>query len=219
MRAPAIVVLAALASSALSAGAAPPLCANGAPPALNGDLFSPAECSTATKPSPMLPSLPARSEGEDVKTDLKDLAGRWEGLTVHGLGRYELLLTVKTGWGSKADLTLETKELQFRQRLTDRLSLRPAKARGEYEAVMSTSLVPEASLKGRATLGAERQPEGSKEPAARQADLVFANGAAHRVVFSLKGKDELVILAFSAVPGAPLQKLEMSLKRTKREAL
>mgnify|MGYP001590411204 CR=1 FL=1 len=218
-----IVVLAALMTAAaapLLAG--PRLCGNGLPPQLSGDLFSPAECSTGTKPSPMLPGLPVVLEGKKVRNDLKDLDGRWEGNLVHALGRYELLLTVKAGRGGKAELTLDMKELQFRERLTDRLAIVPGKGRGVYEATMTTSLVPEASLKGSAAIGAAVLPEdaaGKGLTPDRQADYTFSNGAVHRVIFALKDKTEMRVRAFSGIPGAPLQKFELVLTKTKREQL
>ncbi|MDD5303822.1 MAG: hypothetical protein PHS14_12040 [Elusimicrobia bacterium] len=220
-----IAVLAALMTAvAAPLLAGPRLCGNGLPPKLSGDLFSPAECSTTTKTTAMLPGLPVVRSGQDVKTDLKDLDGRWEGTLIHALGRYELLLTVKTGWGGKAELTLEMKELQFHERLTDRLILVPAKEKGAYETALTTTLVPDASLTGSARIGAAVLPEASTSTAKapipdREADLSFSNGAVHRVYFALKGKEEMRVRAFSGVPGAPLQKFELVLTKTKREAL
>lgn len=216
------VLTAAVAAAPLFAG--PRLCANGLPPALSGDLFAPVECSTATKPTALLPGLPVVREGKDVKTDLKELEGRWEGSLIHALGRYEVLLTVKSGWAGKAALTLDIKELQFRERLTDRLSLVPGKLKGVYEAELTSTVAPEASLKGGAILGAAVPPEpaspGSPAPTPdRQAELTFSNGAVHRVYFAVKDKAVMRVRAFSAIPGAPLQKFEVELTKTKREAL
>lgn len=216
------VLTAASAAAPLFAG--PRLCANGLPPALSGDLFAPVECSTVTKPTAMLPGLPVVREGKNVKTDLKELEGRWEGSLIHALGRYAVLLTVKSGWTGKASLTLDLKELQFRERLTDRLTLVPGEPRGVYEAELTSTAAPEASLKGGAILGAAVPPEaaslGAAAPAAdRQAELTFANGAVHRVYFAVKDKAVLRVRAFSAVPGAPLQKFEIELTKTKRETL
>ncbi|MDP3542619.1 MAG: hypothetical protein Q8T11_09170 [Elusimicrobiota bacterium] len=218
-----LAVLAALMTAAVPLLAAPRRCSSGLPPALSGDLFAPVECSTATKPAALLPGLPVVREGKDVKTDLKELEGRWEGSLIHALGRYAVLLTVKTGWTGRAELTLDIKELQFRERLTDRLSLVPGKPKGVYEAELTSSAAPEASLKGGAILGAAVPPEaaspGSSPPADRQAELTFANGALHRVYFAVKDKAVLRVRAFSAIPGAPLQKFEVELTKTKRESL
>jgi hypothetical protein len=91
--------------------------------------------------------------------------------------------------------------------------------------VLTTTLAPEAELRGGAVLGAAAMPEAAvststaRVPADRQTDLLFANGASHRLYFALKGKDEMRLRAFSAVPGAPLQKFETVFKRTKRETL
>lgn len=219
MRSLEFAVLAALMSAAVPLLAAPRLCSNGLPPALSGDLFAPVECSTATKPTALLPGLPVVREGKDVKTGLKELEGRWEGSLIHALGRYEVLLTVKSGWGGKAALTLDLKELQFRERLTDRLSLVPGKPKGVYEAELTSTAAPEASLKGGAILGAASSPGTSAPSADRQAELTFANGAVHRVYFAVKDKAVLRVRAFSAIPGAPLQKFELELTKTKRETL
>jgi len=216
----ALAALAALAAAPLLA--APRLCPNGRTPALSGDLFVPVECSTGTLPVVLLPGLPVVPPGKEAKADLKDLDGRWEGSLIHALGRYELLLTVKTGWGGKTAVTLDLKELQFRDRLTDTLSLVPGKPRGVYEAVLTTTLAPEAALKGGAIVGTEvppESPDGKPLPPDRQIDLTFANGAVHRAYFALKDKSTLRVRAFSGVPGAPLQKFEVELKKTKREAL
>lgn len=216
----ALAALAALAAAPLLA--APRLCPNGRTPALSGDLFVPVECSTGTLPVVPLPGLTVVPPGKEAKADLKDLDGRWEGSLIHALGRYELLLTVKTGWGGKTALTLDLKELQFRDRLTDILSLVPGKPRGVYEAVLTTTLAPEAALKGGAIVGTEvppESPDGKPLAPDRQIDLTFANGAVHRAYFALKDKSTLRVRAFSGVPGAPLQKFEVELKKTKREAL
>ena len=53
----------------------------------------------------------------------------------------------------------------------------------------------------------------------RGAELTFANGAVHRIHFALKGKNDMRVRAFSGIPGAPLQKFVLELKRSKREAL
>jgi hypothetical protein len=218
-----IAVLAALMTAvAAPLLAGPRLCGNGLPPQLSGDLFSPAECSTTTKPAAMLPGLTVVLEGKQVKNDLKDLDGRWEGNLVHALGRYELLLTVKAGRGGKAELTLDMKELQFHERLTDRMSLVPAKGRGDYEATLTTTLVPDVTLKGSALIGEAVLPEdaaGKPLTADRQADFTFSNGAVHRVYFALKDRSEMRVRAFSGIPGAPLQKFELVLTKTKRQAL
>jgi hypothetical protein len=216
-----VLVGAFLAAAAGPLLAAPHLCPGGRPPALSGDLFSPVECSTSTKAAVMLPGVAVVTK--DAKTDLRDLEGRWEGFLTHALGRYELLLGIQTRWTGKSDLTLEIKEMQFHERLTDRLSLASTKGRGAYDAVLTTTLAPDASLKGAAVVGAAAAPEVStgtaKVPTDRQADLRLSNGAAYRVYFSLKGKDELRVRAFSGIPGAPLQTFELSMTRTKKEAL
>ncbi len=211
-----------LAAAASPLLAAPRLCSNGLLPQLSGDAFSPVECSTTTKSTALLPDLPLRP-GSAAKTDLRDLDGRWEGNLVHALGRYELLLTVKSSWGGKTELTLDMNELQFHQRLTDRMSLVPAQERGAYKAVLTTTMAAEASLKGVARIGAaagiELSTATARTPVERQMDMLFANGAAHRILFSAQGKDALRLQAFSAIPGAPLQKFELVLTRTKRESL
>lgn len=202
--------------------AGPRLCGSGVPPRLSGDAFSPVECSTTTLPVALLPGLPARRT-KSSKTDLRDLEGRWEGSLSHALGRYDLLLTIKTSWRGRTEVRLDTKELQFRDRLTDRLSLVQTKERGVYEAVMTTTLAPEASLAGKAVLGEAAGPEAEAAAKApipdRQADLTFANGAVHRIVFALKDRAEMRVRAFSGVPGAPLQTMEIVLTKTKREEL
>ena len=208
------VLLAASAAGPLLA--APRGCADGSAPKLSGDLFSPVECSSTTKAAVMLPDLPV---APSKKAALKDLDGRWEGDLAHALGRYHLQLKVTTSWSGKCDLTLDLKELQFHDRLSDRLLLVPSKQNGAYEATLTASLAPDASLKGGALLGLAAEPEVStataKRPAERQLDLLFENGAAHRVFFELKGKDALRVRAFSAVPSAPLQTFELTLTRVK----
>ena len=88
---------------------------------------------------------------------------------------------------------------------------------------MTTTLAPEASLKGAAVLGAAAGvavSTGSVKIAPdRQADLTFANGAVHRIYFALKGKEEMRVRAFSGIPGAPVQKFEFVLTKTKRDGL
>jgi hypothetical protein len=201
--------------AAVPLSAAPRLCGNGLPPTLSGDFFSPVECSTAAKVATSLPGA-AIPPAKGAKTDWRGLEGRWNGSLTHALGRYEILLTIKTGWGGKADLTLELKELQFRERLTDRLSLIPKKEPGLYEATLTTSLAPDTALKGGAAIGAPAAASTSATEPERQADLTFANGASHRILFALAGKDELRLRAFSAIPGGPLQKFETTLARAKR---
>lgn len=217
-------IAALLAASAAAVSAAPRLCKSGLPPSLSGDLFAPIDCSTGSKPSPQLPGLSVVREGSEVKTDLKDLEGRWEGFLIHALGRYEVLLTVKTGWGGKTTLTLDMKEQQFRDRLTDRLSLVPRKERGSYDATLTSSLAPSAALEGGAVIGAAAPADhpvqkGGQPPPDRQAEVTFANGAAHRVYFAVKDKTVMRVRAYSGIPGTQLQKFEVELTKTKREAL
>lgn len=209
-------VLLTAAAAPLLAG--PRLCGNGLPPRLSGDAFSPVECSSATMPVALLPGLPARLTKSSI-TDLRALEGRWEGAAVHALGRYDLLLSVKSNWRGKIEAVLDLKERQFRDRLSDRLVLTPGKGRGVYEALLTTSLAPEASLAGKALIAEAVGPEGATQTD-RQADLTFANGANHRIIIAL-GKDgtEMRALIFSAIPGAPLQTLELILTKTKRESL
>lgn len=215
------VALAALAAPLFAA----PKCGVGVTPRLTGDLFSPVECSTATKTVLQIPGTAVEREGPEVKTDLRDLDGRWEGTLIQGMGRYSLLLTIKTAWGGKTELTLDAKELQFRDRLTDRLTLTPGKEKGVYAATLVTSVWPEGSLKGNAILGAAllpAVPAGTKPPTPdRQADLVLANRAVHRAIFTFMGKDkkELRVRTYASIPGAPLQMFELTLTRTKRETL
>lgn len=211
------VLCAVLTAAAVPLLAGPRLCGNGLPPRLSGDVFSPVECSSATMTAAILPGLPARLTKASV-TDLRALEGRWEGIAIHALGRYELLLTVKTNWRGKIEAALDLKELQFRERLSDRLVLAPGKGRGSYEAVLTATPAPEASLTGKALIAEAVAPEGAKETD-RQMDLTFANGASHRVVFALKDGKEMRARVFSAIPGAPLQTLELVLTKSKRETL
>ena len=211
------VVLAAALAAAAPLSAAPRRCANGLEPRLSGDAFSPVECSTKTLAAAALTGAPTQAD-KSAKSDLKNLAGRWEGTLSHALGRYELLLTVATHWGGKAELTLAMKERQFRERLIDHLALIPDDGPGAYEAELTTDLAPGLVLKGRAAFGAGAPPVGAAS-GERRADLTFVNGAAHRLYFQFKGKDELRLRAVSAVPGAPLQNLETVLRRTKRASL
>lgn len=214
-------VLAAAAVFAAARLSAAPRCSNGQTPRLSGDAFSPVECSTVTLRVVLLPGLPVVREGKDIKTDLRELEGRWEGTLIQGMGRYALLLSVKTAWSGKTELVLATKEQQFRDKMTDTLTLVPSKERGSYAAALKTTLAPDASLSGAAVLGVAVAPSVSSGTAPapdRQAELTFANGALHRFYFAVKG-DELRVRAFSAVPGAPLQKFETTLRRTKRDAL
>jgi len=63
----------------------------------------------------------AGARGQTSVTDLRDLEGRGEGGLIHAFGRYELLLTVKTNWRGRIEAVLDTKELQFHDRLSNRL--------------------------------------------------------------------------------------------------
>ncbi len=194
--------------------AATRLCGNGLPPQLTGDVFSPVECAMTTMPPPLLPGLPVRP-CVDSKIPLSSLNGLWIGNIIHSLGRYQLLLTIKTSWTGKLTMTLDIKELQLHERLSHQLRLVPTKECGAYKATLTTTLAPEASLTGNALIG----EASTQDPLSRQADLVFANGAAHRILFSVRGNDELSLRAYSAIAGAPLQKFEATLTRTQRKTL
>lgn len=194
-----LACLGAALAAAVPSLAAPRRCANGLPPQLSGDAFSPVECSTAAKSAVALPASPVAPSTAPI-AGLSGLDGQWEGSLIHAFGRYDLILTIKTSWNGKIELVLDAKELQFRERLTDRLTLSPSKPRGAYEAVLTSSAAPEASLKGRAMIVAAA--------AESQADIMFANGAAHRIFFSIKDGAQLRVRAFSAIPGAPLQTFE-----------
>jgi len=212
------VLGAVLAAAAGPLFAAPRACRDGRPVRVSGDAFAPIDCSTTTHAAAALPFLPMQPV-KDAGAVLRELDGRWEGNLIHALGRYDALLTVKAGRRGKAEVALELKELQFRERLTHRLSLVAGKEPGAYEAALTTASVPDAALKGGALVGASAAPAEAPAAPERQIDLLFENGASHRIFFTTGGKDELRVSGFSAIPGAPLKKYELTLKRTKREAL
>ncbi|MDO8757637.1 MAG: hypothetical protein Q7J64_06485, partial [Elusimicrobiota bacterium] len=81
-----------------------------------------------------------------------------------------------------------------------------------------STLAPEATLTGKALIAEAVGPEDAAETD-RQFDLTFANGANHRVVFTLKDGKELRVRVDSALPGAALQTLELVLTKSKRETL
>lgn len=201
-----------LAGAGLLAAAAPPrVCQKtGLPPVLNGDPFSPVECSTAPKAALPLPEEPAT---EPAKPDFKELKGRWEAQLIKGFGRYAVTLEVKTGWGGKAELEFGWKELQTRQTGWTRLELKPLKNEpGAYAAVLSASALPGATLAGTARFSEETDKTGAPR---RRADAVFANGASHRLRWSLPDRGALRFAAQWAVPEAPLQSLEAELKKAR----
>lgn len=200
-----------LAGAGCLAAAAPPVCRKtGKPPVLNGDPFSPVECSSA--PRAALP-LAAEPEGAPLAPDLKALKGRWEGLLIKGFGRYQVALEVKTGWGGKAEARMDWKEQQTRMAGSSTLSLSPAKGKGLYKASMGASVLPGAALEGEARFSGETDRAGA--PLSR-GDFLFANGASHRLRWSLPAKDTLRFAASWAVPEAPLvQELSGELKRAR----
>ena len=205
------IALALLLSSSAAAAAAPRKCLQGNEPRLSGDAFAPVECSTAPAAALPLPGEPV-APAADAKAFLKKHAGRWEGVVIHGLGRYQVLLALKTGWGGKAELVLKAKEMQFRTRVEDALALVPSKPAGAYSARLTSDQAPAASLAGELRVGA------AAEDGSRALELVFQNGASHRLSVRPTA-DGLAVSAASAIPGAPLQRLETTLVRSERDAL
>jgi hypothetical protein len=186
---------------------APPVCQKtGKPPALNGDPFSPVECSTSPKAALPLPEEPA---AQPAAPDFKAFKGRWEGLLIRGFGRYACALEVKPGWGGKAELTLSWKEQQTRMAGSTTLALAPSKG-GGYAVTVTASALPGASLAGLGRFSRETDAAGLD---GMRLDLSFPNGATHRVRWSLSGKDALRFRAAWAVPEAPVQALDGELKR------
>lgn len=197
--------------AALAAAAPPRVCQKtGLPPVLNGDPFSPVECSTAPKAALPLPEEPAPAP---AKPELKELKGRWEAVLIKNFGRYATTLDVSTGWGGKAELRLEWKEQQTRQSGWSRLELKPLKDEpGAYAATLTSSALPGASLSGTARFSEETDKTGAP---VRRVDASFANGASHRVRWSLPDRGTLRFAARWAVPEAPLQSLDGELKKTR----
>lgn len=196
---------------ALVAAAPPRVCQKtGLPPVLNGDPFSPVECSTAPKAALPLPEEPAI---EPVKPDFKELKGRWEAQLIKGFGRYTVTLEASTGWGGKAELEFAWREQQTRQTGWSKLELSPIKKEpGAYAATLTASALPGAQLKGELRFTAETGKAGGR---GTRADARFANGASHRVRWSFPAKDTLRFAAQWAVPEAPLQTLEAELKKAR----
>jgi hypothetical protein len=179
----------------------------GLPPVLNGDPFSPVECSTA--PTAALP-LPVEAVAAPAKADFKALRGTWEGVLVRGFGRYASTLEVRPARRGAVELTLRWKEQQLRSTGHSTLTLAPGKPEGAYAASLSASLLPDARLEGAARFSAETDADGAVTP---RLDLSFPNGAAHRARWSFPSKDVLRFRAVWSVPQAPLQTLEGELRR------
>ncbi len=197
-------------AAALLVAAAPPAykCPKtGLAPVLNGDPFSPVECSTTPKAA--LP-LPAEAVAAPAKPDLKVLRGTWEGLLIRGFGRYASTLEVRAGRRGSTELTLRWKEQQLRSTGHSTLTVTPGKTDGVFAASLAASLLPEARLEGTATFSVESSSAAAASP---RLDLAFPNGAAHRVRWSLPAKDVLRFKAVWGVPEAPLQTLEGELRR------
>lgn len=196
---------------ALAAAAPPRVCQKtGLPPVLNGDPFSPVECSTAPKAALPLPEEPATGA---AKPDFKELEGRWEALLIKNFGRYATTLKADAGWGGKAELRLEWKEQQTRQAGWTALRLAPLKKEpGAYEATLTASALPGATLSGTVRFSEETDKTGAR---VRRADAAFANGASHRLRWSLPDKGTLRFAAQWAVPEAPVQTLAGELKKAR----
>ena len=198
----------ALAAAALVAAAPAPQCPRpGEKPALNGDPFVPVDCATA--PAKALP-LPAETAGDPAKPDLKPLFGSWEGVLVRGIGRYAATFTAAPGKRGRVELTLRWKEQQFRQTGETRLVLTPGKGAGVYAATLTSSLLPEAKLEGKALFSARARPDGAPLPVV---ELSFPNGAAPRLSWELPAPDALKFSAAWGVPNAPLQLTESEMRR------
>lgn len=194
---------------ALAAAPAPVCQKTGKPPQLNGDPFSPVECSTTPKAALPLPVEPA---AEAAPAELKALKGKWEGVLIKGFGRYAVTLEVKPGWGGKTDVRFDWKEQQTRQTGWTSVALTAGKAKGAAAVALKAGVLPDAVLAGEASFSAETDKAGATRS---RLDTVMANGARHRLRWSLAGKDALRFSAAWAVPEAPVQTLDGELKRAK----
>jgi len=180
---------------------------------MTGDLFAPIECSTAA-----VTALPLSIEAVvPAKTDLTAFAGVWKGTLIQSLYRYELSAAIKPGRSGKAEASLALREMQMGERVEHRLTLAPAKGKGRYSVAASSDRLKGEALKGDAVFGLSVSTPTAPGVTENQLDVVFANGASHRIRFTPDGKDSLRLQVWSTIPGWPLRSFETVLRRSARQ--
>lgn len=198
------LALLAVAAASLASAAAPKCAGRGETPRLNGDLFSPVECSTAPAKSNF--RAPAPPPTGQAKVDFAALAGRWTGFMLSGFGRYDLAFDLKPARGG-AKIAMTLREVQFESVSKLALTLTQDGPPGAFAASLSSDSLPVRALKGRGTVVL------GPEPGESAVVVSFENGASYEVSFATAPAGAVRASVDWIVPGAPNRRADTTLTR------
>lgn len=166
-----------------------PRCPDGSAPRFSGRPLEPLECPRPgeDKPGPEVQlsssSLPSTTGSSDALS-LKAAVGRWEGMAVYGMGRFETLLIVEKA-GSGFKVRLESKDYRFltTQAVSAELKGRFFGSKGRYDAVATWQALPKDSREGIVLVGPPAKPDPAFD---REAVLVYRErNDVHRLRFKV----------------------------------
>ncbi|MBI5629981.1 MAG: hypothetical protein HY921_03745 [Elusimicrobia bacterium] len=164
-----------------------PRCSDGSKPRLTGHPFQPLSCAQEPSAESPLPDAEPPGDGKN-KASLKDVAGRWEGLSYYGGGRYEILLEIKRSGGSyRVTLSSMDYHTHAKNVLHGKLTGSFWSDPGRYGASVELDSLPGARLDGKAWVSALSEPGYDRE-----FSIVYRDRPGiHRIKFALEGKDKI----------------------------
>ena len=161
-------------------------------------------------------ALPAKTADKDP---LKDLVGRWEGLTAYGMGRYELVCDIRRK-GRGFEASLRTFEHHFHDRQGFHAELRRSFwSRRKYSVKVVLEKLPDSPLKGEAWVGSPSPAGGDSGSLGREIVLAYRGSAdRHRLRFSPEGGDRIRFSYAYLDPARGPTETSGELKRAERPA-
>lgn len=190
-------------------------CPDGTAPFLTGDALTSLACpGRAAGAAPRFDGPPI----EPNSVSFSALEGRWESSFTRGTGRYGATITIKKT-AAGAEVVLEAKELQMRD-ISRLRAVFTVLSPGKYRVTLFSPEMPGSTLSGTA-LFRRLKPSTAviaatkDSTASNRAEIVFDNGAAHRLAFmDAKTRSEPLQLSIeSALPGAAIMRYGAALTR------
>lgn len=221
--------------AASSAAAAPrparavrahPTCPEGQAATLTGHPFLPWKClgpgEALDPPAPEPVSVstpsaalkhPGKAKLDKARSSPKDLAGRWEGILIHGVERLEVLWEIRPKGKEGFFLAFGMKDYHSHSKITYQADLKPGRVPGVYTAVVE---FPPYADRLKAEIHFGPVPESGDFD--RFAELAYeGRPALHRLLLSRSGKDRIRFRYQDPAPES--RPLEGELNRTERPAL
>lgn len=152
-----------------------PSCPEGERPRFTGEILDPLRCAKPASPEAAdgagrAPAIPAKASRA---TQIKDLVGRWQGMAVAGISRYEVLLDIRMGQDGVYVVRLATKDYAFHRRNAIWGRLQPTDTAGQFRTDVWLDSVPELGLDGWLQLKPLDSQDQAGQTHDRQAQVTF----------------------------------------------